>query len=144
MLARLLALAFLLPGCGGYVARHGPTIAAETLGAAARELEQAAGLRDAASLALSYGDRARCEHYAALALRSEAVALPLARRSLYLAGLPYPGAEGDDSSDPGPAPEPAAVDTICGEVPAEVPAGPVIVAPNSETPRAVAPMEAPQ
>jgi len=110
----------LLTGCPKKtVVRSSASFYVETLAALARQEEAAISLHHAAAEAKSRGDRAACELYAEPALLIDASARAQAHRALWLAGLPYPAANGTTpprgtkQPDPGPATKPAAVSTLC-------------------------------
>lgn len=115
----LLLVLVLLIGCSRYVVRDGAAMAAGVLASMEREIWLTGLLLDAAAQAREQGDFTRCRQYAEAALFSEAVARPHALRSLYLAHLPYPEADGsiptDPQVDPGEPLESRPVEDICGE-----------------------------
>ena len=91
------------------VVRDTQTYTAEILAGLAREQAAAEALVVAAELARSAGDEELCREYYAPALLIEVKAEPQAYRALWLAGLPYPLADGSlpapgtEQEDPGPA-----------------------------------------
>ena len=92
------------------VIRDTNTYTAEILAGLQREQEAATALFAAADRALAAGEEESCREYAGPALLIQTKAQPQAHRALYLAGLPYPLADGslpdpkDAQPDPGPAP----------------------------------------
>ena len=88
-------------------------LTAVLLAGVAREERAADLLLEEAKDAAAAGDRERCVELADQAHLSQAKALHLATRLLYVAHLPYPGAE-DQDVDPGPAPAPVDASVVCG------------------------------
>ena len=104
------------------VVRDRSTYTVEIFASLARQLEAAEALFGAAEAANAEGDDEACAQYAAPALMIEAKARSQAFRSLWLAGLPYPKAdgtmpvEGEVQDDPGPSSRRRPVAVICGGV----------------------------
>lgn len=107
----LLAL-LMLAACPKHIARNEATYTAEIYAAIARQNEAADALLEAADSAKEAGDLDACARYAQPALLIKATAEIQGHRALWLAGLPYPGGDG---TDPGAAPDPEPVSTVCGE-----------------------------
>jgi len=105
--------------CGsGKVVRDSKTYAAEVMASMLRERSASQRLMEGALAAKARGDNTACERLAAPAMVIQAKAQRQAYRALWLAGLPYPAADGSVSSgaeqaDPGPSPAPKSVDSVC-------------------------------
>ena len=103
------------------VVRDGKTYTAEIVASLLRQNAAAKELKVAAIASKELGDNKACERYARPALLIEAKAQAQAYRALWLAGLPYPKADGsipedgEEQDDPGVAPSPEPVSTLCGE-----------------------------
>lgn len=108
-----LAIALVLSlGCPRHVVRDSATYTTEIYASVARQTEAASALLIAAEAAREAGDLEACARYAEPALLIQASAEAQGYRALWLAGLAYPGGDG---TDPGVAPDPDPVSTVCGE-----------------------------
>jgi hypothetical protein len=115
-LTALIAL-LVLSGCVRHIVRNEATYTAEIYASIARQNEAADALIVAAEAARDAGDTAACARYAEPALLIQASAEIQGYRALWLAGLPYPGGDGED---PGAIPDPEPVSSVCGDA-VEVP-----------------------
>jgi len=103
----------------GKVTRDNNTYTAEIISSLKRQEFAALELFRAASVADGVGNFESCSRYAGPALLIEAKAKAQAYRALWLAGLPYPKddgtlpEEGESQPDPGVAPAPKPVTSVC-------------------------------